>query len=395
MSTGNYFEIEYKTLHKEGQQICGDVVMHKRIPEENRTIVVLSDGLGSGVKANILATMTASMLINFTKVNTSLMHTVKTIMKSLPVDSVRQISYATFTLLDIHDDGRISMVEFGNPSAIIIRDKKTLSLIKNEMFVEAKSFASPQCIFTSDFCLEKGDLVIICSDGVSQSGLGNTSLPKGWHVELMQEYVQNYLDKITEITARNVRDVILKKAMLNDDNELKDDTSCCVVYMREPRKMMLVTGPPFDADNDELLAAKLAEFEGVKAVCGGSTAQIIAREWKQQLRAVPLRHSSGMPAKSLLDGIDLVTEGILTIGKLQSLLEKTETLETEIESPAAELARLFSENDDITFVVGTRVNEAHQDPTLPVELEIRRNVVKSIAQLLREKFLKEVHVTYI
>ena len=395
MPSKNYFEIEHKTLHKEGQQICGDVVLHKRIPEENRTIVVLSDGLGSGVKANILATMTASMLINFTKVNTSLMHTVKTILKSLPVDSVRQISYATFTLLDIQDDGRTSMVEFGNPSALVLRNRKTLSLIKNEMFVEAKSFATPQCIFTSDFCLEKGDLVIICSDGVSQSGLGNTALPKGWQEPLMAAYIQNYLAKTNEITARQVRDVILTKAMLNDGNELVDDTSCCVVYMREPRKMMLVTGPPFDRQNDPVLANKLATFEGAKAICGGSTAQIIARQWKQNLKAVPLRHASGMPAKSLLGGVDLVTEGILTIGKLLRLLETTDTLETDIESPAAELARLFSENDDITFVVGTRVNEAHQDPTLPVELEIRRNVVKRIADLLREKFLKEVHVSYI
>lgn len=395
MSTGNYFEIEHKTLHKEGQQICGDVVMHKRIPEENRTIVVLSDGLGSGVKANILATMTASMLINFTKVNTSIMHTVKTIMKSLPVDSVRQISYATFTLLDIQDDGRVKMVEFGNPSAIVLRDKKTLSLIKSEMFVEAKSFASPQRIFTSDFRLKKGDLVIICSDGVSQSGLGNTSLPKGWQEPLIKKYIQDYLKTKKGVTARDVRDAILRKAMLNDENELKDDTSCCVVYMREPRKMMVVTGPPYERQNDEILALKLLRFDGAKAICGGSTAQIIAREWKQELKAVPLRHTSGMPAKSLLSGVDLVTEGILTIGKLQSLLEKTDTLETEIESPAAELARLFSENDDISFVVGTRVNEAHQDPTLPVELEIRRNVVKRIAQLLRKKFLKEVHVSYI
>lgn len=391
----NYFEIEYKLLHKQGQQICGDVVFHKRIPEENRTIIVLSDGLGSGVKANIMATMTASMLINFAKANTSMLHTVKTIMRSLPVDSVRQISYATFTLLDIEDNGKIKLFEFGNPAAIVLRSGVALKFKKSIMMVEAKSFASPQKIYSSEFSLTRGDMVIFCSDGVSQSGMGSSSLPLGWNEPLMEDFLQKLWHNDPEISAKQVRDAVLKRAVINDNNILKDDASCCVVQIREPRKIMVVTGPPFDAKNDAVLGRQLANFEGDKVICGGTTAQIIAREWKRELKAEPLRHSSGMPAKSLMKGVDLVTEGILTIGKLQTLLETTSTLETEEASPAGELARLFSVNDSINFVVGTRINEAHQDPTLPVELEIRRNVVKRIADLLTQKFLKEVHISYI
>lgn len=391
----NYFEIEYKLLHKEGQQICGDVVFHKRIQEENRTILVLSDGLGSGVKANIMATMTASMLINFAKANTSMLHTVKTIMTSLPIDSLRQISYATFTLLDIEDDGKVKLFEFGNPAAVVMRNNEPLKLKKSIMLVEAKSFASPQKIYSSDFHLLKGDMVIICSDGVSQSGMGGSSYPLGWNEALIEDYLQKLLLKNPTISAKSVRDAVLKQAVINDNNILKDDASCCVVHIREPRKIMVVTGPPFDDKNDALLGNSLANFDGAKVICGGTSAQIIAREWRKELKAEPLRHSSGMPAKSLLQGVDLVTEGILTIGKLQTLLERSETLETEEESPAGELARLFSENDSISFVVGTRINEAHQDPTLPVELEIRRNVVKRIADLLTQKFLKEVTISYI
>jgi hypothetical protein len=51
--------------------------------------------------------------------------------------------------------------------------------------------------------------------------------------------------------------------------------------------------------------------------------------------------------------------------------------------------------DVIHFLVGTCVNIAHQDPNLPVELEIRRNVIKKIIRILEEKFLKQVKVQYL
>jgi hypothetical protein len=93
-----------------------------------------------------------------------------------------------------------------------------------------------------------------------------------------------------------------------------------------------------------------------------------------------------------MEGVDLITEGILTLTEAKKILESQRGLREA--NPAAELARLLLDNDVINFVVGTRINEAHQDPTLPVEIEIRRNIVKAMATVLEEKHLKEVSIRY-
>ena len=90
----------------------------------------------------------------------------------------------------------------------------------------------------------------------------------------------------------------------------------------------------------------------------------------------------------------MVTEGIITLGGVAELLESGAKTETLNQNAVTKMVDLFLDSDRIKFVVGTKINEAHQDPNMPVELEIRRNIVKKIASLLQDKYLKEVHIQY-
>jgi hypothetical protein len=184
-------------------------------------------------------------------------------------------------------------------------------------------------------------------------------------------------------------------AAANDGHQPKDDTSAAVLYFREPRKLILCTGPPFDKDKDKELAAIVEHFPGKKIVCGATSIDIIAREWKQEITDSFEFHDPDLPPISYMPGVDLITEGILTLGKVTEILKRYNPTTRLGKGPADQIVKLFLESDEIDFLIGTRINVAHQDPSLPVELEIRRTAVRRIAELLEVKFLKEVKLQFI
>ena len=139
----------------------------------------------------------------------------------------------------------------------------------------------------------------------------------------------------------------------------------------------------------------VATYDGTRVICGGTTAKIIARELGRDLSAILKRDPSGLPPTYRMDGIDMVTEGVLTLSKVKSLLEGMTGTEVTSKGTDGALASLLLGHDIIEFAVGTRINPIHQDPTLPVELELRRNLIKNLALLLEEKFMKEVTIKYI
>ncbi len=388
-----FTEVDFAQLQKAGNEICGDVFLSQKIREENRTIVILSDGLGSGIKANILATMTASMAMNFIKVNSPIDHTARIIMKTLPVDSFRKISFSSFTILDIIGNKQVKMIEYGNPAALILRRGRFIEPEKTEIGIGEQKVK--QKLFTSVCEVEENDRIILFSDGVTQSGIGQPGMPFGWERKNTAGWIKAYVSAHPEAGAGELSRRVLAQALKNDGHVSRDDISCGVVYFREPRKILYCSGPPYRPDSDAYLAGRVRDFHGRVIISGGTTAQIIGRELKREIITRIDRDFRGLPPDSEMEGVDLVTEGILTIGKVSEYLEKLDQLKSDIPGPAGKIIALFAENDEIEFLIGTRVNEAHQDPKLPVELEIRRNVIKKIARLLEDKFLKKVGIVYI
>jgi len=389
-----HIEVNCQQRNHAGERICGDVFLHKKVKEENRIIAVLSDGMGHGVKANMLATLTSTMALNFTIEHQDLEKIAEIIMNTLPVCSERKISYATFTILDIEIAGKVNILEYDNPETIIIRDNKIIDpgwqwVVLNSEQNQGKELRS------CSFMPEKEDRIIFCSDGITQSGLGSDKYPFGWGREDLIEFLLGEVVKHPDLSAAELSARVVKKAVQNDNFESKDDTSCAQIYFREPRKMLICSGPPYEKDRDKIYADKVKTFSGLKVLSGATTGDIIAREWGKEIEDTFDFDDPDLPPVSFMDGVDLITEGILTLTKVSNILKDYNNQTVLGKGPADRIVKMILESDEIDFIIGTRINIAHQDPTLPIELEIRRTVIKRIAAILEEKFLKEVVIEFI
>lgn len=386
-----FIEVDCFQKNKTGNVVCGDSFMSQKLKDEGRIISVLSDGLGSGIKASVLSTMTVTMAMNYTAMNETILQTAMSIINTLPQDMLRKISYSTFCIFDIDRFGNTKVIEYESPAVCLFRNGQLTEIQKKKIPVERHDLENT-FLWVSEFKLEKEDRLICFSDGVSQSGMGSPEMPFGWDKGVIT-YLRDILFQSPGISAKELARKIVLRAERNDNYALLDDTSCCVVYRRTPRNLLICTGPPYDEKKDPYLAGKVKEFKGKRVLCGGTTATIISRELKLPITVSLDQVDRELPPVSKIEGIDLVTEGILTLSKVERLL--TGGVTEKGNGPAHELASLLYDSDKITFIVGTRINVAHQDPNLPVELEIRRNVVKKIKFLLETKYLKDIEINYI
>jgi len=374
-------------------RVCGDVFISKRIKEEGRIIVVLSDGMGHGIKANLLGTLTATLAVSFTQEHKEVQKISEIIMNTLPVDSVKQMNYSTFTIVEVDANGEVRILEYENPKTLILRGIRLHEPVWNVIVTEGEKHSGKE-ILTTTFHPQKEDRLVFCSDGVIQSGLGSEKYPMGFGEENYRLLVIDAIREEHDISAVKLASKVLDKANLNDNYHPKDDISCAVIYFREPRKLMICTGPPQNMENDALIAGILSQFDGKKIISGATTGDMIAREWKREITDTHVMLDPELPPVSHMEGVDLITEGILTLSKVSELLKKYTQNYKLGKGPADEIVRMIMDCDEIHFLVGTGINVAHQDPTLPIELELRRTVVHRITRTLEEKFLKEVSMKF-
>jgi len=374
-------------------RVSGDVFISRRIKEEGRIIVVLSDGMGHGIKATMLGILTASLAVNFTQEHKSIQKISEIIMKTLPVDSVKQMSYSTFTIIEIDAEGMVTILEYENPKTMIFRGIHLFEPQWACLVLESDRYAGKE-VLTTTFRPQKEDRIVFCTDGVTQSGLGSDRFLKGWGADNLRNFIEESIREEHNISAVKLGTRVVNKANQNDNFHPLDDISCGVIYFREPRKLMIFTGPPQDPGNDSHFTGMLRNFDGKKIICGATTADMVAREWGETITDSTVMLDPELPPVSHMNGVDLITEGILTLSKVSELLKKSGTSYQPGKGPADEIIRHILDSDEIHFLVGTNINVAHQDPTLPVELELRRTVVHRIARTLEEKFLKEVSMRF-
>ena len=391
MNSSLFIEISSHQEHKHTESCFGDTVLSKKVPEEQRIISVLSDGLGSGVKANILSSMTTRMAMKFIESDLDLVRSAGIMMQALPICQIRKISYATFSIVDAILDGKTRIYEMDNPQCIIVRDAKQLEVSHHE--ITADNWRD-RTINVYQFLAQEEDRIIIMSDGVTQAGLGNPKYPLGWQREGVWNFIENQVRRKPHISASALAEAIVHEALTKEpDGKAGDDISCTVIYFRKPRKLMLLSGPPFDEEKDKDVAEMLDYYDGKTAICGGTTANIIERELCLKCEIDKTTFDPNIPMASIMSGVDLVTEGILTLTDVYRMLK--EGIDEDKDNAAVRLTKLLLDSDKIDFVIGTKINEAHQDPNLPMELDIRRNIVKKIFRLLQSKFLKEISVKYV
>jgi hypothetical protein len=390
-----FVEVDYQQKSFEGQRICGDIFLFSKVKEENRIVVVLSDGMGHGVKASILATLTATMALNFTKEHKEPEKTAEIIMKTLPECSERKMNYSTFTIIDIEQSNKVTILEYENPECIIIRDRKILKPSDTKIIMLKSDLKCQKKIRVCTFSPLKGDRILFCTDGITQSGLGTPRFPFGWGIDNVGRFSIDMIKQYPQISARNLAGKILNMAYRNDGFQSQDDSTCGIIYFREPRELLICTGPPYNKEDDPKLASEVRDFKGKKIVMGATTGDIVSRELELKIEDIFKFEDPELPPINEMEGIDLFTEGILTLNKVEKILKAYNPNTKLGKGPADEIVKLILESDAIKIIIGTRINIAHQDPHLPVELEIRRTVVNRIAQLLEEKFLKKVIVQHI
>ena len=389
-------EVGHFQMNHEGEKICGDVFLSKRIPEENRVLCVLSDGMGHGVRANVLATLTATISLNFSMEHKDANALAGIIMRALPVCSDRKISYATYTIVDIAVEAdTVSILEYDNPQTLILRENRIYQPewthvnfkgdIKDKRVVDLK-----KCVFTP----QKEDRIVFCSDGITQSGLGK-GMAMGWGRNSLIKFVREIVEAVPTISAAELAERVVKHAASNDLFKPKDDLTCGVVYFRQARKTLLCTGPPFNPEKDSEFANILNNFDGIKIISGATTTDIIARELRRTVTNEE-RADLTLPPSSKMDGIDLVTEGVLTLSKATHLLN-TFNQNSKMQfgkGPADQICKLLLDSDEIHILVGTKINEDHHDPALPVEIEIRKHLIQRLSTVLSDKFMKVVQIKY-
>lgn len=384
-----FIDIACSQKKKYNQNAYGDYFSSNRFPNMNRVVAVLSDGLGSGIKANILACMTSTMLLKFMENHSDIEKSCEIIMNSLPVCKVRGISYSTFSAIDCFENGKAKIVEEGNPDFIWIRGNEVLK--PEFQTIQSKDFKNRK-MKVYNITLEKYDRIIFCSDGATQVAMGTKRYPLGLERNGLIGIIKNKLEQNPEISSKDLSDYLVKQIELIAPNrELKDDTSIVSIYCRDPRESLIFTGPPYHQEKDSYFAKSFMEFKGKKAIAGGTTANIISRELNIPVVAKLSMNAGKLPGLSEMEGVDLVTEGILTLTKT---LEYLETGKTE-ENAAKTLMDFLLNSDVINFLVGAQMNKAHYDPNLPIEIEIRKNIIKQMAEVLEEKYLKKVNVQFV
>ncbi|MDR0922928.1 MAG: serine/threonine-protein phosphatase [Hungatella sp.] len=387
-------DVAYTSLNKFKEVLCGDKV--ELLQTEDSNIMILADGMGSGVKANILATMTSKILGTMFLNGATLDECVETIVETLPVCQVRQVAYSTFSILQVFHDGEAYLVEFDNPGCIFIRDGNLVSIPQNVRVIRDKRINEYR------FRVKKGDALILMSDGTIHAGVGKL-LNFGWLWEDVASYaVKQY--RLT-ISAARLASVLSRACDELYQYRPGDDTTVAVMRIIDRKPVHLMTGPPKKPEDDCSMVNDFMSGDDTakKVVCGGTSANIVSRVTEKKLSVSLDYDDPEIPPIAYIDGIELVTEGVLTLNKVLKLLKRyvenesvTEEFFLELDKPngASMVAKMIIEDcTELNLYVGMAINSAYQNPGLPFDLGIRQNLVEQLKHVV-EEMGKRVIVTY-
>lgn len=383
-------DIGYKSVNHYGEELCGD---HVDIVEqdENSTVIVLADGLGSGVKASILSTLTSKIISTMLAEGLPLEECVSTIAATLPVCSVRGVAYSTFTIIHLKNNETAEIIQYDNPQVILIRDYRNYDYKKTEMNIGGKK------IYKSIIKLREDDLFVAMSDGCPHAGIG-MDYNFGWQLEDIAAFMEDLAP--VGYTAKTLSTILVDECFKLYGGEPGDDATACVVRIRKREPMNILFGPPSNRDDADRMMSLFFSKAGKHIICGGTTSSIAARYLNKSVRATLSFEDSDLPPIAEIDGVDLVTEGVITVNRVldyaKDYLGENKYYEHwSIKRDGASLISrlLFEEATDINFYVGRAVNPAHQNPDLPINFSIKMNLVEELSECLK-KMGKRIKVSY-
>lgn len=383
-------DIGFRSINHVGEQLCGD---HVDVVEQgdNSTVVVVADGLGSGVKASILSTLTSKIISTMMAEGLTLEDCVETIAKTLPICSVRGVAYSTFTIMHLVDNREIELIQYDNPLVILLRDGKNYDYPKTEMNIGGKK------IYKSVIRLYEDDIFIAMSDGCPHAGIG-LAYNFGWKREDIISFMETVA--LAGYTAKTLSTILIDEVNKLYERKPGDDATACVIRVRRREPMNILFGPPFNRDDGNRMMSLFFSKEGKHIVCGGTTSSIAARYLGKPLRTSLNFVKSDIPPIAEIEGVDLVTEGVITINRVVEYAKDAvgenrlyEKWSFGHDGASLICRMLFEEATDINFFVGRAINPAHQNPDLPINFNIKMNLVEELSSCLR-KMGKRIKVSY-
>ena len=393
MTTANNLcaDIGYLSVNHFGEQLCGDHLEIVEQENENSTVIVLADGLGSGVKASILSTLTSKIISTMLAAGMKLEDAVETIVATLPVCSVRGIAYSTFTVIRIMNNRKADIIQYDNPRVVLLRGGKNCEMPYTLMQIAGKN------IMRTEVDIKENDLFIAFSDGVEHAGVG-LSYNFGWKREDIIDYMQTFWH--VGFTAKTLTTILIDATNRMYAGKPGDDATVCCVRIRKREPMNLIIGPPSNRYDANKMMALFFAKEGKHIVCGGTTSSIAAEYLNKPLYPDLQYLDPDIPPTGTLEGADLVTEGVVTINRVleyaKNYLEDNESYKKWVykKDGASKIARLlFEEATDINFFVGRAINPSHQNPNLPINFNIKMRLIDELTGHLR-KIGKKVKVSY-
>lgn len=374
-SQSAYYDVAVHALNKVGEELCGDRV--DVFKSEDDTFLVMADGLGSGVKANILATLTVKIAMTMLRSGESLEETIDTIMNTLPVCSVRKVAYATFCMIHISGSGLCRLIEYHNPPVFFSHNGEIVPYdFRTEIYGDKE-------VRISEMQLVPGDYLTIVSDGAIHAGVGHM-LNHGWEWEHIADYLNRQQPKSAEQVSKNLIETCNKLY----ENLPGDDTTVATIMVKNPQITRIFTGPPENKERDKECIHQFMTGSYKKVICGGTAANIVSRELGKELRTEMDYYEPSVPPIAHIKGIDLVTEGVLTLRKVSEKLEayvSGQIIPFNHKDAATLLSDLLiNDSTHIEFWIGKAINPAHQNPDFPFELSIKLHVVERIIAHLKQ-----------
>ena len=383
-------ETGYVSLNKQGETLCGDRVEIAG-GGENDVTMVLVDGLGSGVKASILATLTSKIVCTMVGGGMPIEECVSTIANTLPVCSVRQVAYSTFTIVRITQNRMAQIIQFDNPATIVLRDGEVYPYPTVTRVISGKT------IWESSFPVACGDVFICLSDGAEFAGVGK-AFNFGWTRDAIAQFASaNFLP---QNAAKTTAGLIADECNRLYAGQPGDDATVAVLRVRRRHPVNLVVGPPADKSQDMKMMNLFFAKEGARIVCGGTTSRLAADYLGKPLLPSLNYPDPDVPPVSAIESVDLVTEGVVTLSKVLTYAQ--DYLESARLAPvwavgkdgASLIAReLFENATDIHFFVGRAINPAHQNPDLPITFGVKQHLIQTLAECL-EKMGKHIRLSY-
>lgn len=383
-----FFDCGYTSLNHIGEELCGDKV--EIIKTENTTTMVLADGLGSGVKANILATLTSKILGTMLSEGISIEECVDTIIYTLPICKVRNVAYSTFSIVQIYNNKAI-LIQYDNPKTLVFRDGEELKYEYKSRNIAGK------LVYETEIDLLPGDAIFMSSDGVIHAGVGKF-FNFGWELKDVATHITNYYKDY--YTAKSLSMLVADACNDLYDSKPGDDTTIGVVKVRDKNEVSLMIGPPVDSTLDKEIVSKFLSYPGYKIVSGGTTSQIVSRYLNQPIITNLNYFDKKIPPTAHMRGIDLVTEGCLTLESVVNMLKKVNKCNcldysfADKNDGASLLVRFLLEKASVVhLVIGRALNPAHQKFDFPVNYNGKIELIEELKNELI-KFNRSVTVDY-